>query len=559
MNKADVERRLKSDGEIITKVTEKWAELIPDKTFLFYGEENQSLTYREFNELANSIAHNLKALGIEKGDRVSVLLKQPVVTILSVLGIWKTGAVYSPINFSYMGRLLAYQINDTDPKILITEKALLPLINEIKDDVKDLIIVLHSPKQNEHDYNPETAGVEPDPKFRKIAFNDLLNGDTSNLDIELTYHDTANLIYTSGTTGPAKGVVQPYRWMNQYTYFFRTPLTQDDVVYNDLPLYHVGGAFENVVRGAWPGCTVALWDKFSPNDFWDRIRVCGATTAILLDVMIPWLMANKEQPDDRINTLNKVYMQPMPLHHNQIAKRFGFDFVLTGYGQTESGNPFGGVFDELDDDEEGTPPELWKGHSKEKLRAIYKDMGVTLVSGKKELKKGFMGKPAFFIEAAVLNDLDEECAIGESGQLCFRPYLPATIMDEYFGKPKATVKEFRNLWFHTGDAAYKDEEGFYYFVDRMGGFIRHKGENISSYQIEDIVNSNPAVNSSAAFPIPAKEGLEDDIVVYVVVQPEEKLDEEQLREWLKGKMPKFMWPQHVRFIEELPSDSNQQA
>lgn len=552
MKLADIERRMKADGEIITQVVEKWAETTPDKTFLFYGEEDQSLTYREFNELANSIAHNLKALGVEKGDRVSTLLKQPVVTTLSMFGIWKTGAIYSPINYSYMGRLLAYQINDTNPKVLITEKALLPLINEIKDDIGDIIIVLHSPKENEHDYNPEQAAVEPDPKFRKIPFADMLTGDTSNLNTPLAYHDTANLIYTSGTTGPAKGVVQTYRWMNQYTIFFRASMSPDDVVYNDLPLYHVGGAFENVVRGAWKGCTVALWDKFSPSDFWNRVRKCGATTVILLDVMIPWLLANPEQPDDRMNTLNKVYMQPMPLHHNQIAKRFGFDFVLTAYGQTEAGCPFAGVFDELDDGEEGTPPELWKGYSKDEVRAIYRDMGITLVSGKKELKKGFMGKPMFFVEANVLNDLDEECAVGESGQLCFRPHLPWTIMVEYFGKPEGTVKEWRNLWFHTGDAVYKDEDGFFYFVDRMGGFIRHKGENISSYQVEDIVNSHPAVNSCAAFPIPAKEGLEDDIVVYVVVQPDEKLEDVELREWLKGKMPKFMWPQHIRFIDELP-------
>ena len=108
------------------------------------------------------------------------------------------------------------------------------------------------------------------------------------------------------------------------------------------------------------------------------------------------------------------------------------------------------------------------------------------------------------------------------------------------------------MWFHTGDAAYRDEEGIFYFVDRMGGFIRTRGENISSYQIEDFINSHPQVEVCAAFPIPAEEGEEDDIVVYIVFKQGQDLPEEQLRKWMAAEMPKFMWPKHIRFIADLP-------
>jgi crotonobetaine/carnitine-CoA ligase len=156
------------------------------------------------------------------------------------------------------------------------------------------------------------------------------------------------------------------------------------------------------------------------------------------------------------------------------------------------------------------------------------------------------------LEPAVLNEQDEKLGPGQYGQLAFRSKLPFSLLDGYFKKPEATAEVFRNQWFHTGDACYQDEEGIYYFVDRMGGFIRTKGENISSYQIEDIINTHPAEEVCAAFPIPAAEGEEDDIVVCVTLMQEADLEEKALRHWLASEMPRFMWPKHIRFLDELP-------
>ncbi|WP_347488564.1 AMP-binding protein [Desulfoscipio sp. XC116] len=551
MNIDSIERLVKSEGEFAAKRLEKWAEVIPDKTFFFYGEENRHISFKEFNQLTNSIAHNLISIGISKGDRVSVFLKNPVATTLTMFSIWKVGAVYCPVNTSYMGKLLAYQINDIKSKALITERNMVSLVNDIKDDIENLLVVVYNPQKDEHDYNSETAKIKLVKKFKEILFESLLLGKTANLETNLTFKDIANIIYTSGTTGPAKGVVQSHRYVNTYIAFWRNFTNQEDVIYSDIPLYHIGGAFQNIVRAAWVGCTVAVWDKFSPNEFWNRIKLCGATNAILLDVMIPWLLNAKETPNDRINTLNKVYMQPLPMHHNAIARRFGFDFVIAGYGQTEAGNGFAGIIEELDEDE-GTPHELYNGYSHEEIRAIGRKINATIVQGEQEFKKGFMGKPSFYLQAVVLNDNDEECQPKQVGQICFRSYLPYTIIDEYYGKPEATVKKFKNFWFHSGDAGFVDENGYFYFLDRISGCIRRRGENISSYQIEDIINGHPSVDCCAAFPISAKEGEEDDIVVFIVSRKGEDLEEKNLVQWVKGKMPKFMWPQYVRFVNDLP-------
>lgn len=549
MNSRDLEADLRKDGEVIVQKLEEWARARSNATLFYYGEEDRSFSFGKFNGLANAIAHNLLSMGIEKGDRISLFLMNPLVTALSMFGIWKIGAVYCPINFNYHGRLLSYQLNDTEPKLLITEQCRVPALNQIRGDVPDIPVVLHQPAEAEHDFDAGCADIALQAGASPSDFRDLLEGTTSNPGVDIGFMDTANIIYTSGTTGPAKGVVQPHRWIHNYIYYNLKFTHPDDVVHNDLPLYHVGGAFANVGRAAWGGCAVAVWDRFTPSEFWKRIEKAGATSAILLDVMMPWLLIPEETPEDRRNTLKQVHMQPLPEYHNAFARRFGIDVVSVGYGQTESGAGFVGLIDECGD-EEGTPPELRKGYTREDAWRIADELGVPVFRGDAKIKKGLMGKPSLLLEAAVLDENDRELGPGQQGQLAFRPRLPHLLLDRYFNKPEATLEVFRNLWFHTGDGGYRDEDGSYYFVDRIGGFIRRRGENISSYQIEDIITGHPRVGVCAAFPIPAEEGEEDDIVVCVVSKGE--LSEEELRAWIAAEMPKFMRPQHIRFLDALP-------
>src|SRR5699024_8125490 len=213
-------------------------------------------------------------------------------------------------------------MNDLNAEYLITETSKLPILLEVREKIDNINLLLHKPVKGEHDY-PGNDYSEALNTFSITLFSDLTKGNTERPNRVQNYFDVANIIYTSGTTGPAKGVVQPYRWMHAYTYFLRAFNTQEDVIYNDLPLYHTGGAIANVVRAAFLGSTVSLWDKFSPNDFWERINRTGASNAILLDVMIPWLMKAEPSETDTHNTLNRVHLQPLPDYHHKFAKRFG--------------------------------------------------------------------------------------------------------------------------------------------------------------------------------------------------------------------------------------------
>lgn len=467
-----------------------------------------------------------------------------------MFSIWKTGAIFCPINFNYKNKLLSYQLNDLNPRMIITESGKIKAINDIAHEIKKLPIILHVPEPNDHDYIESEVNQTLNHTFETIQFKELLDGESKSLEVDLNYHDTANIIYTSGTIGPAKGVVQSYRWMHCYTYFLRAFNTQEDIIYNDLPLYHTGGAIANVVRGAFLGSTVAIWNKFSPKDFWNRIRVSGASNAILLDVMIPWLMKEAPSETDRNNTLNRVHMQPLPAYHHKFAKRFGINFVSAGYSQTESANSTVAIFDQLSG-KEGTPLHLYKGYTHEETEEITKKYNIPFIKGNTEIPRGFMGTPTPYIEVTILNEHDERCYLGEIGQICLRPKFPYILLKEYFNKPEKTVETTTNMWFHTGNKGYYDENGMFYFVDRMNDVIRQKGENISSYQVEDMINQHPDIQTCTVFPIPAVEGEEDDIVVYVVPKSS-KLNEKLLKEWIKNVAPKFMWPRYVRFVSDLP-------
>lgn len=537
--------------EVVTKCVEYWAQSTPDQLFLLYGESGKKLTYQQFNQLANSIGHSLLKKGIKKGDRISVFLRNPYITTIVMFGIWKCGAIFSPINFNYRGKLLSYQLNDTEAKLLITERSMVPILNEVTLEIDEMTAVVHNPLEGDHDFIPEVAELPLDPKFQECSLERCLQGDTVNLNIEINYWDTANIIYTSGTTGPAKGVVQSHRWINGYTLRMRLFMTQEDVVYNDLPLYHVGGAFANIAKAAYAGCTVAIWDKFSPSQFWERIKLSGASMAILLDVMIPWLMSAAPSEVDQMNTLNKVHMQPLPKYHHEVAKRFGIEIVSAGFGQTESGNPLAGMILEQREGE-GTPKHLHKGMKRTEMIKRCETFNIPLIDGKEPLDKGFMGKPTLYFDVVVLDENDKEVEVGKVGQIAFRPKVPHLILAEYYNKPQSTAKAFKNLWFHTGDAGYLGKDGYYYFVDRLGGVIRSRGEKISSYQLEDIITSHPSVDLCAAFPVPASEGDEDDVAVCVVKKINAQLSEEELLEWSKGQMPKFMWPKYIRFKLDLP-------
>lgn len=541
-----------SQGDVVLDLLDQRARDMPDKTYIHYGEDQIRISFAELKATTDRMAAGLVAMGLQPGQSVSVLTRNSLVSVLAMYSIWRAGGVFAPVNFNFKGDLLRYQLNDTDPFALITDPSFAPVLMEVAPELQLRQLIVHQPRPGDHDHTGQS--IEALSQYFGITdLQDLKDCDAPTPHLARGPFDTANIVYTSGTTGPSKGVVQPFRWMNHYAHPLRMATTADDVLYCDLPMYHVGGAFAVVTKAIWLGNTVGLWDKFSPTKFWERIAECGASCCILLDVMISWLMAAPEQASDKHNSLNKVHMQPLPASHHEVAQRFGIDFVTCGFGQTESGVGFVGIIDQFPQGQ-GTPAALWKGLPKEEYRRINRQAGRLIVDGTQPLPKGFMGLPNPLLEVAILDEEDNLCPPGTVGQLAFRPRYPGLLLKEYFRKPDATIKVLRNCWFHTGDACKEnpDGSGTYLFVDRMGGFFRVRGENVSSYEVEALVALHPKVRTCAAVPVPARQGDEDDIAVFVELKEGEQLDEATLRQHTQAKMPKYMQPAYIRFVDALP-------
>lgn len=550
MTPEQIFEELVAAGDIALYKLDECAEKYPDKTFIHYGETGARLSFAQVKQRADALAAGLAELGVTRGDRVSVLTANSLVAVLAMFAAWRAGALYAPVNFNLRGQLLSYQLNDARPAVLITAPAFSEALGEIAEEMPMRHLIVHADRYGDDAADGEELSRRFDGK-QVHRFSSLLASTGPAPQVELSPFDPATIIYTSGTTGPAKGVVLGFRWISQYNFVGRTQLNSEDVIYCDLPMYHVAGAYALVARALWHGNTVGLWDRFSASQFWERIAECGATQCIMLDVMVPWLMSAPPRASDRANTLNKVHMQPLPANHHEVAQRFGFDFVTCGFGQTESGSGFTALIDEFGD-EHGTPPELYRGLSKAEYRARAARYGRILLDGRQSIPKGFMGRPSPFLEAAILDEDDNRLPPGAVGQLAFRPRFPGLLMQSYFNKPEATLKAWRNLWFHTGDACVRDEEGNYRFVDRMGGYFRVRGENVSSYEVESLLAAHPAVRAVAAVAAPARIGGEDEIAVFVELKEGQGATEEELAAFAANTMPKYMQPSYIRLIDALP-------
>jgi crotonobetaine/carnitine-CoA ligase len=546
----NIKKDFYAQGRTIIEKLSEWVRQKPDSPCLFYGDADMSYSYKAFDQQCNRMANGLAKLGVKKGDRVSVLSKNAYATVVTMVASWKLGAIYCPICSHYKGDMLAYILNDTAPKLLVADQQFIGDINSIDSELDKLEqLVIYSPPARAHDYDQSLAAVRP--AIAASQWSGLLKASEQPPELNLLEDDIANIIYTSGTTGNPKGVVQSHKWLHNYCYFnisraMATP-EQDTIIYNDLPLYHVGGAFFNVASAFWSGSQIALWDRFSAADFWQRIRTSGATQATLIDVMLDWLMKTPSSNNDRDHSLSVVSMTPLPDNHREIAQRFGLDFIVSGYGSTEVGVGFFGVIES-----EVVDPKTCSEY-RQNVREHYQAMSpYMLITGKQKIRKGFMGVPSPLMDVSVVDEENNPVAINEPGRVLFKPVLQGLVLTEYFNKPELTSEAIKNDWYYSPDIVQYDESGIYYFQDRMQGFIRVRGENVSAMAVEHQLNKHPDIQRSAVVGIPAEEGNEQEIAAFIIKEKGRVVSDRSIREWLEVSLPKFMWPKYLRFIEKLP-------
>jgi len=488
----------------LAALTEVKAAKNGDKIAVLTGNGEIIVTYKQLDEMAARVANGLRSLDVRKGDKIVILFPNSVEFLYIWFGAMKLGAVAVPLNIALKGPLLTYQINDSEAKVVLVSKHLLQQYLEVKDKLKNVV------------YHVTDADV---PDF--INLKELFNSKPLKGFEEVAPSDPATIMYTSGTTGPPKGVVLPH---NAYinTALMNAEIAEareGDIFFSTVPFFHTSGQLQIILPALINDLTAAFEPWFHASKFWEWAAKYRATVIFLISSMINILLKTPESYYDRRHNV-RVAMTGGATKDVWVAfeKRFGVR-VLEGYGMTET-------------------------------------CAIAIFNRGNDVKVGSVGKPLPYFDMIIADEQDRELPPYKVGQLLIRPKKPYVMMLEYYNKPRETVEAWRNLWFHTGDLFYRDEEGFFYFVGRLKESIRRRGENISPYEIESVVNEHPAVLESAAVGVPSELG-DEDVKLYIVLKLGMQLDYMEFLEWCDKRLPYYMVPRYIEIVDELPKTPTQ--
>jgi crotonobetaine/carnitine-CoA ligase len=490
-------------NEVYSTLISHRAQATPDAVF---AEEinGRSATYADLDARGRQWAGLLQSLGIGPGDRVLTMLPTGLHTFEVWAGCASLRAMEVPINIQYLGELLEYQINDAQASVIIIAERWLPRLQDIAARCAHLeTVIIHG-----------ADAPEPDLPFQVLGADAALADapDPGHLEPPQP-HDIAAIVYTSGTTGPSKGVLVPWAQLHSTAVGAGSPeeLDKDEVLYLPFPSYHISArspAYQMLLCGG----RVVIKETFATDEFWPDIRAYGCTFAILIFTMAQFIWNLPAQPNDADNPLRGLLMVPPLPNVDEFAARYDIT-VRTMFNMTEVSIPISTGWAIDDPASCGTA------------------------------REGF--------ECRLVDGNDMEVAPGTIGELLVRADEPWVLNAGYWNKPEQTAAAWRNGWFHTGDAFICDEAGRFYFVDRFKDAIRRRGENISSMEVEGVVNSHPAVAESAAIGVPSNVG-EDDVMCFVVKSGDSEVGPAELVEYLNERLPRFMVPRYLDFVDELP-------
>ena len=470
--------------------------------------EHEAVTYGSLDEAANRVANGLGRLGLVKGDRVAIMLGNRPEFLGLWFGLGRAGIVEVPLNTGLRGDMLVHMLNTCGCRLLVIDAQWLDRVERVAARLETLeqVVVVG---------DGAIAGIDCLPHTR------LLAADGGPPGVEVAPWDPAVILFTSGTTGPSKGAL-----LSHASHFRQASNVcdlmaygEDEILFNMFPLYHVNARYTSVLPAmVLDQATCVLHDRFSASRFWDICRAEGVTAFNFMGALVMMLFKQPERADDADNPVRCAYGAPAPVAVlERFERRFGVELIEV-YGSTEL----------------GACTQNRRGH-----RRI-----------------GSCGMEAPHYAVEIHDEHDNPLPPGVEGEIVVRPREPHIMVEEYFGAPEATVAAFRNLWFHTGDRGRSDEDGWFYYLDRMKDAIRRRGENISSWEVEQVINDHDAVAESAAVGVPS-DLTEEEVLIVVRLQEGVELAPEALLDFCQERLPYFAVPRYVRFVDELPKNHAQ--
>ncbi len=479
---------------MITDILGERARLTPDKTALIYASTGRRYTYAELDAGSRAIAAHWQALGLRKGDRVCILAEPRPEYVQAFFAAGKTGVVFVPLNSRNTPRELVDIVKDCTPSAILYSDAFASVIEEV-----------HRLAPIAHLMSIDTVARNVEP--RALSFTPCA----------LSPDDVCCLLYTSGTTGKPKGVMIPYRQVaaNAVNTVLNWQLRDDDVAPIFTPMYHAGGLFVFLTPVFAIGGAIVLHSKFDPAEVWSAIEREGATVVFGVPTTFKMLMDAPEFARVKLDRVRWMISggAPLPKYILSAYQERGITFKQ-GYGLTEIGvNCF------------------------------------TMTTDESRGKIGSIGKPMMNTEARLIDADGRDVQRDDVGELWLRG---DHVCRGYWNNPEATAAALDcDGWFHTGDLARRDADGFFYIAGRLKDMIISGGVNVYPAEIEAALVQHPAVAEAAVVGMPDEKWGEVGIA-FVVVRPGETLTAENVLRFLESRLARFKLPKEVVFLPELP-------
>ena len=468
----------------------------------------QTMTYGEAPRIAAGMASFLIDAGLQPGDRVVSLLSNRMELIELWFGLSWAGAVLVPVNTAFRGSQLVHILQTAKPKFIVVEAELLHLLQAIPDAVAGTAaIFLLDAGEDAQDGSVGSVAIRPlGTKSEWIEPHDVSPA------------DPAAILFTSGTTGPAKGVICPHAQFYWWGVLSGESLgiTEDDVLFTTLPMFHT-----NALNALWQamlaGSTYSFESGFSASRFWAQAIERRATVTYLLGAIVHILLKQPRSPLDRRHFIRTALSPATPAElAEEFKQRFGTHLV-EGYGSTET--------------------------------------NFILSNAIGKSAAGTMGRVQAGFEIRVVDENDRDVPDGETGEMLVRHHEPYSVASGYFGDDDASARAWRDQWFHTGDRVSRDADGVYRFVDRIKDSIRRRGENISSWEVENALMSHPEIVNAAVIGV-ASEMTEEEVMAFVEFRSDVRPGPEELVRFLEGRLAYFSIPRFWDFVTELPMTEN---
>ena len=473
---------------------------------------------RDADRLAAGLAGDVR---LRAGDRAAVIMRNSVACVDTWFAMARAGIVDVPVNVAQRGDGLAYVLGQSRSQAVVCDIEFADRLAEAMPDLPELRhVILHRPDGADS----ATPSLGPG-----VAVHELpsLYGEAAPRLPSLEPGDTAVILYTSGTTGPPKGAMLSHganltltrqtRWLMGYG--------PDDVLYTAFPLFHINARYTTVTCAMEAGARCVLEQRFSAGTFWDICRAKGVTAFNYMGALIMILWKQPARPDDADHPVRRGFGAPCPPDvWEPFEERFGVKLTEV-YGSTEV--------------------------------PIVTQNGMAAVD-LADRRIGTAGRLSGLYDMRIVDESDNEAPPGTPGEIVVRARPNHATFSGYYDMTEATADAWTGGWFHTGDRGVVDADGYLTFIDRVKDCVRRRGENISSYEVEQTICRHPAVLEAAVVGVPS-ELSEEEVLACVVLKPGRTLSGSGLIEHCGGRMAHFAVPRYIRWMDELPRNASERV